>query len=1224
MPRHPAALPRARALALLLALALLATCAPALARSGQSTAPAACFEDWWRQRAADAAGAIGKPEAMLAVRELVDLARSAADPDEAFAAAEALRARPGAHPLVAAEIDAMLLAEDITRGRLDSATRRAARLGFVRSFEIAPAAGDDPAWRRVETSRAGVLTLDRLVNPAEKNAVRARFFLRAERPAEIALRFGADDQARATLDGAPLFAPGGRHGLVFDQDAVFVRLQPGWHLAEFTVDQDEDAWGLQVRVTAPDGGPAPAALRAEWPPDVAGAAREAAARKAGGWSALRDGATIVGALEAALRPRDALGKARLALELGARELPDRQRARAASLAREAAEAAGAVPDALWALYQVEQEPPRRRAALERLLAARPAHPAALRYLSTYYVTLGNDELARVHAERALAACGRRDPYLEAWIASLRDLPGFGGGAIAALQRIAREYPRQPIVAGRLAAFERREGLPLSARAAYERYLQLVPGDDEARGELVDLLLEAGDAAGALARVDEALARDPQSAGWRARRVRLLLGEKRADRALADARAGLEIAPGRPDLLNLEGEALLATGDATGAAAAWQRAGESIDGGAALAERIAALTGVDDTFGAEWTVSLDKVAELEAAVAPAGDPAVVAVSKVNGLRARANGLASRFHQAIYRVRHPEQAAAARSFSITYSPGLQRATVLEARLVRRDGTVIPAQRTDRPLLPEAELRMWYDTRVIGLSFPHFEEGDLVELRYRVSDRGAVNQVGSGYAGEIFFAGENVPVLSSRLVLDAERELPLRYALVHLPGPEKVSTLEREGRTVTVIELPPLPAYADAADAPPPSERVPLALVGSVPDWETLAGVYARLIEQQTALDQDLKDTVQRLTGKLRSREAIVRAIYDWVIENTRYVALEFGINAIKPYPVSAVFHRRHGDCKDKAALMMAMLREAGVEAHVALVRSRDQGAIDTTVPTFAHFDHAIVYVPGEELWLDGTVVHHNLDELPAGDRGSLALIVDERRATGRLTQTPRPAPEQAELTRRETIQLLDDGGARVEIEVEARGERAAEERTYFRRADRPSNVLAGRLRREYPDLALDRARFGAVGLDDPVVRYSFTGLAARFAHREGNRLIAPLGLFVPALPVEAPSPGRQTPVALPPPFRQRTETVLPLPTGARLDELPRSGSIDSPWGRVGVEAHGTHDGAKVVTELEFRGGTVPLDRVGEFAAFVEQARQLLQQRWVLQLGGTAPRAAAGGDR
>ncbi len=63
----------------------------------------------------------------------------------------------------------------------------------------------------------------------------------------------------------------------------------------------------------------------------------------------------------------------------------------------------------------------------------------------------------------------------------------------------------------------------------------------------------------------------------------------------------------------------------------------------------------------------------------------------------------------------------------------------------------------------------------------------------------------------------------------------------------------------------------------------------------------------------------------------------MRSTHYVALEFGIYSYKPYPVTQIYARRFGDCKDKASLMIALLRAAGIEAEIALVRTRSLGDV-----------------------------------------------------------------------------------------------------------------------------------------------------------------------------------------------------------------------------------------------------------------------------------------------
>ncbi|MDQ7086875.1 MAG: DUF3857 domain-containing protein [Acidobacteriota bacterium] len=221
------------------------------------------------------------------------------------------------------------------------------------------------------------------------------------------------------------------------------------------------------------------------------------------------------------------------------------------------------------------------------------------------------------------------------------------------------------------------------------------------------------------------------------------------------------------------------------------------------------------------MSLDTARELSENIAPGETASIVALSHTEAFEVKANGMATRFSQTISLVRDPQAGSFARHFSITYSPRLRRVRILDAKLVRKDGSVVPAARRERPLLPDPELRMWYDSRVLELSFPRLEEGDLIDVRYTISDIGHANPIADGYFGDLVAIGTMVPVLSSRLILEAPTSLPLRYQLVNLPEPGQ-ATLSENGETRRIqVELPPSAglsrrATGSSRDPPGPLRR------------------------------------------------------------------------------------------------------------------------------------------------------------------------------------------------------------------------------------------------------------------------------------------------------------------------------------------------------------------------------------------------------------------------
>lgn len=1202
---------------------LLLGLSAALAAAKPAPQPA-CFEDWWRGQVEALRAARGGADALVPLRSALELRRTANDPFELLAAVDAVRALPDTDPLVAAEIDDALLDADLDRALHDAAAARRTRLGLVPRWLVAgPFAGTTvpdgvladlasagpprtSRFRPLETGPDGLLPLNQAMYPPTRGTALAVAYVKLARPAAVAVRWGADDRATLAIDGHDVAAPEGRHDLAFDQHAAFVQLAAGWHRLLFRVEQDDGTWLLSARLTDPDGRP--------FGPDVltfaaAGEAARIEREIAGAEPRPATGRTLLAALEEAARRGTPRAKAQLAQDLAARDLPDRRDPRSITLVREARAAAPHDRDVLWIAAVIDSDPARRREALEALIADDPTHPAALRRLAGYHLEYGRTDASLAETERALTACGRPDPYLAGWRALARDGRGFAVGALAALAPLVAAAPRQVAILERYADISYREGMPARARAAMEQHLALEAGNDRLRAEYVDLLVNTGDA-GALRRAFEAaLVRDPYDVNWRSRFSRFLLGAGLGDQALLNARAGLALAPDNPALLEAEGEALLAAGDERGAAEAWKRARAIAQDAGSLGERIAALTGADDSFGADWTVSLDDARAIEAKTPVDGDPPYVVISHTAAYRVRPDGLGTKFQQVILRVRHPEQSNGARSFGFSYSPTMETPTIIAARLIRKDGSVLLAGRNERPLLPDPEIRMWYDTRVVDVGFTRLEEGDLIDLRYRVTDRGGSSSVGDGYFGDVWMAGDDVPVLAPRIALENPADRPLSWKLVNVDA-ARVNRERRGDVDVTVLELPKLPAYQAAPFSPPLTARLPYAVIGSAKDWPALAASYARLARDQATPGPDVEVLVRQLVQSAGGgRRERLRAIYDWVIENTRYVALEFGIHALKPYDVPSVYHRRFGDCKDKATLLYAMLRLAGIDARVALVRTRDRGPLDTTVPVFAAFDHAIVYVPNDDLWLDGTVQHHALGEVPGPDRGALALIVDPQgKVEGRLVTIPEMTPPDAAVERIEEVELDRAGTAVVGVQVAARGDEAGRERSYFRAQDRPMVILANRLRHAFPDLDLLDAKFDDVGLDDPVVRFRYKARVPRFARPEGDGLSVPLALIVPELPVGRPPAGRDIPLDLPQAFSRKLKARIAVPDGFAVRELPRGETLDTPWGRLVVKVQEARHAVDVNIDFDFLGGTVPVTKIPEYAAFVERASHALEGRMV----------------
>jgi lipoprotein NlpI len=100
--------------------------------------------------------------------------------------------------------------------------------------------------------------------------------------------------------------------------------------------------------------------------------------------------------------------------------------------------------------------------------------------------------------------------------------------------------------------------------------------------------------------------------------------------------------------------------------------------------------------------------------------------------------------------------------------------------------------------------------------------------------------------------------------------------------------------------------------------------------------------------------------------VSAALAWVQQQVRYISLSFGESSHRPSPAAVTLARRYGDCKDKSALLVQLLRNLGMQADPVLLSSYQIRGLDKHLPSPDSFDHAIVRVQlgSDTYYLDPT--------------------------------------------------------------------------------------------------------------------------------------------------------------------------------------------------------------------------------------------------------------------
>jgi cellulose synthase operon protein C len=268
-----------------------------------------------------------------------------------------------------------------------------------------------------------------------------------------------------------------------------------------------------------------------------------------------------------------------------------------------------------------------------------------------------------------------------------------------------------------------------------------------------------------------------------------------------------------------------------------------------------------------------------------------------------------------------------------------------------------------------------------------------------------------------------------------------------------------------------------------------------------------------------------------------------------------------------------------LLVVMLREIGVEASLVLARTRRGGDLDPEPASLAPFDHAIVYVPRYDLFLDGTAEFSGADELPAQDQDIPVLIVSK----GKLERTPVLSASHNRVVTDERVALSANGAARVDEDVTVAGEVAHEWRSHYQSpAERPERYGKA-WAQKHPGARVDAVDMPRLDdLERPVqVRAAVD--VPDWAHQEttgdGGELVMPaLGREADMLRSYARLSSRKHDLVLGFPWRQEDRVTVTLPAGMAVKRLPEARSVEAPFGRFTLTAAQKGGSVEVVAALE----------------------------------------------
>jgi hypothetical protein len=563
-------------------------------------------------------------------------------------------------------------------------------------------------------------------------------------------------------------------------------------------------------------------------------------------------------------------------------------------------------------------------------------------------------------------------------------------------------------------------------------------------------------------------------------------------------------------------------------------------------------------------------------------------------------------------------------------------LQGRTIRKDGSVVglkPENIHEKSIFPDFVL--YSDDKAKVFALPGAETGSVVEYSYSIVYKGP-------FPSAWEFQREE-PVLLSTFTLDVPSFAQYNYLLSQRKGIKvEKSVSHPTGRMKAVFSLKDAPPITPEPLMPPISEvttKVYFCLTAlstfgiTVPiegdSWEILGKSYWLATEDKLKADKAITRQVKEITKGCSDDADKIARIYDFVQSQIRYVAIEMKEGRVMPHDPSEVFLNRYGDCKDKAFLLMTMLKEAGVEAFPVLARTNDAGEVIEDFVSRQQFNHMAVAVPAkffsqnEDLspvlvrgdrqystgddfvLLDATSAAVPFGRIPWYLENTKALVVTEE--DSRLVKVPSSRAADNSTIHDCHAEILEDGSLSCSVRSTRSGQEASSTRSFLQ-------SLTKTEQREWLEKSLSRSCPGAVlnehsisqlsDLDQPLVlEYKF--VVPQYVQRIDTLLVFSPAILRNPMFDEFTREKREHSIALDYPKSVIDGIKIRVPENFKINSLPEPEELSSDFADFSYSCFTDGENMVVNRQVAFKKTHVGPDQYADVKSFFESV-QISQRR------------------
>lgn len=382
------------------------------------------------------------------------------------------------------------------------------------------------------------------------------------------------------------------------------------------------------------------------------------------------------------------------------------------------------------------------------------------------------------------------------------------------------------------------------------------------------------------------------------------------------------------------------------------------------------------------------------------------------------------------------------------------------------------------------------------------------------------------------------------------------------------------------------------------------GSFDNWSSYGSWHYALNEDTDDLPDSEVLIINQLVDGLSNKKEIIKKLYNYMQDNTRYINVAIETGGLKPYPASYVCEKKYGDCKALTVYMKALLDKVGIPSYYTLIY-----AGNNPVPIKEHFpsqqfNHVVLTIPLEK---DTIYLENTAGYLPATYVGTFiqdrsALLVDS--INSRLINMPALKLNDVVESSNYEFNLDQEGNGDLTIAARFKGKKFEE----FRYYQHHLNIKEQKQRIE-EILNVEHYELKNWNFIAAPRNQEYIDIQAKLFLKQQFRQISYLSVLHP-LPIEIPKleppEMRHSPLRINYPIH-KTDTLNYVISSLNPSncQLPENAEISSPFGKYKEIYQRSGKSIQVIKHFEMESGYYTKDQYKPIYDFIQSVYDIQKQ-------------------